>query len=62
MAQNINLEVEGNVLVIRVRLDENLGTSQSGKSEIIATTRGAERAPDPHGDVRINLNVYRPRR
>jgi hypothetical protein len=49
--------VEGNKLIITVDLDREGTPSKSGKSLVIATTRGNVRI----GDVSVGLNVYRRR-
>jgi hypothetical protein len=57
--QNVSMSVEKNELVIRVRLDKDLGLSTSGKSRIVATTSGNVSVPGSE-DVKVGLNVYRP--
>jgi len=53
---NVQIRQEGTKLVIEVELvDVATHPSQSGKTQIVATTSGAVR----HGEVQINLNVYR---
>lgn len=59
MAQNVNMNVEGGELVIRVKLNRTVGTSSSGKSAIIASTGGNIGVPGRE-DVKIGLNVYSP--
>lgn len=59
--QNIEVQVQGNKLVIVVDLSQELGLSASGKSVVIATTRGnADGVVPGYEDVTIGLNVYRP--
>ena len=43
--QNVAFEVEGDQLIIRVDLSQELGVSSSGKSVIIATTGGNVAVP-----------------
>lgn len=57
--QNVAFEVEGDQLVIRVDLSQELGVSSSGKSVIIATTSGNVVVPGWE-EVKVGLNVYRP--
>ena len=57
--QNIVLMIEGNELIIRVDLSQEMGESASGKSVIIATTGGNVLLPGSE-DVKIGLNVFRP--
>ena len=56
--QNVAFEVEGDQLVIRVDLSQELGVSSSGKSVIIATT-GGNVAVLGWEAVKVRLNVYR---
>ncbi|HEY6406504.1 MAG TPA: hypothetical protein VIY29_03440 [Ktedonobacteraceae bacterium] len=57
--QNVEFEVQGEQLVITIDLSQELGTSASGKSVIIATTGGNVGVPGWE-DVKVGLNVYRP--
>ena len=59
MAQNVDLKLEGNKLIITVDLSKSFGQSSSGKSVIIASTAGNIAVPDCEG-VKVGLNVYRP--
>jgi hypothetical protein len=56
---NVAFEVEGDFLVIRVDLSQELGESSSGKSVILATTGGNVEVPGREA-VKVGLNVYRP--
>jgi hypothetical protein len=58
--QNVEFEVEGDQLIIRVDLSQELGVSSSGKSVIIATTGGNVVVPGWEA-VKVGLNVYRSR-
>ena len=55
------MEVQGEVLVIRVDLTKEYGLSGSGKSVIIASTGGNIAVPGRE-EVKIGLNVYRPQK
>ena len=57
--QNVEFEIQGDQLVIRVDLSQELGVSSSGKSVIIATTGGNVAVPGWEA-VKVGLNVYRP--
>jgi len=59
--ENIQIEVQGNTLVIRVDLSKAYGLSGSGKSVIIASTGGNVAVPN-RDEVKIGLNVYRPQK
>jgi hypothetical protein len=56
---NVEFEVEGDQLIIRVDLSQELGESSSGKSVIIGTTGGNVAVPGWEA-VKVGLNVYRP--
>jgi hypothetical protein len=56
--ENVQLTLEGEVLVIKVDLSKTQGPSKSGKSIIIATTAGNAKVPG-HDGVLVGLNVYR---
>ena len=56
---NVEFEVEGDQLIIRIDLNQELGVSSSGKSVIIATTGGNVAVPGWEA-VKVGLNVYRP--
>jgi len=53
---NVEVEISGNVLTIRVQLDQDHGPSSSGKTSVIATTHGTV-AVQP--GVLVGLNVNR---
>ena len=61
MMENVQVELNGNLLVLTIDLSQTLGVSASGKSEIIATTGGNVSLPG-HEEVKVGLNVYRPRK
>lgn len=55
--KNVDLHVNGNILTITVDLSRNFGESDSGKSIVIASTKGNRTVPGT--DAKIGLNVYR---
>lgn len=55
--KNIEMQVDGDILTIKVDLTQRFGKSSSGKNEIIASTEGNQSLPDRDA-VRIGLNVY----
>jgi hypothetical protein len=59
--KNVEMNVEGNKLIITVDLDQEFGPSSSGKSITIASTEGNVSVPE-HENIKIGLNVYKPRR
>ncbi len=55
--KNVEMIVEGNVLTIKVDLSKEFGPSASGKTIIVASTRG--NIAVPAREEKIGLNVYR---
>jgi hypothetical protein len=55
--KNVEMAMEGNILIIRVDLTKNFGPSSSKKSIIIASTEG--NVSVPNRDEKVGLNVYR---
>jgi len=55
--KNVEMTIEGNVLVIRVDLTKEFGPSSSGKTTIIASTEGNVSVPDR--EEKVGLNVYK---
>lgn len=55
--ENMEMTVEGNTLTIKVNLESDLGLSKSGKTRIIATSRGNAKIPGT--DATIGLNIYK---
>jgi len=56
--KNVEMQLEGDILTIRVDVTKEFGPSASGKTIIIATTEGNIPIPEKD-DVKIGLNVYR---
>jgi hypothetical protein len=59
--KNVEMNVEGDKLIITVDLAQEFGPSSSGKSITIASTEGNVSVPE-HEEIKIGLNVYKPRR
>lgn len=55
--KNVDLNIEGNILTIKVDLTKDFGASSSGKSQIIATTEGNYALPGR--EEKIGLNIYK---
>ena len=55
--KNIEMMVEGEILIIKVDLAKEFGPSKSGKTIIVATSEGNVTIPER--DEKIGLNVYR---
>ncbi len=58
--KNIKMTLKGATLLIEVDLSKEFGLSSSGKSVQIASTDGNVSVPGRE-EVKIGLNVYRPR-
>lgn len=56
--KNIEMQVQGGTLTIKVDLRKECGPSSSGKTTIIASTEGNISVPE-HEDIKIGINVYR---
>jgi hypothetical protein len=57
--QNVNATVKGNVLTITVDLSQRLGPSSTGKTMMVASTKGNATAPGTAG-IKFGLNVFAP--
>jgi len=55
--KNIEMNVAGDILTIKVDLSKTFGKSGSGKSTIIASTEGNVSVPGKE-EVKVGLNVY----
>ena len=55
--KNVEMTVEGNILIIKVDLTKDFGPSKSGKTIKVASTEGNVAVPER--DEKIGLNVYR---
>lgn len=56
--QNVELTQKGNILTITVDLSKDFGRSATGKTTVIASTRGNVPAPN-NADIKIGLNIYK---
>ena len=55
MLTNIQTKRDGDKLTLTIDLSKSFGRSKSGKTEIVATSHGAELIEG----VRVNLNIYK---
>ena len=55
--KNVELNVDGTILTIKVDLSKDFGPSSSGKTTIIASTEG--NVAVPNRDEKVGLNVYK---
>jgi chemotaxis signal transduction protein len=58
--KNVEMNVEGDKLIIVVDLKQEFGLSSSGKSITIASTEGNVAIPNRE-EIKIGLNVYKPK-
>lgn len=56
--KNIEMVVNGDILIIKVDLTKRFGLSGTGKSRIVASTEGNVSIPEQE-ELKIGLNVYR---
>ena len=56
--KNVDMNIENNILTIKVDLTKEFGPSASGKTIIIATTAGNVSLPGDE-DKKIGLNIYK---
>jgi len=57
LGKNIVAKINGETLTLTVNLAKNLGPSNSGKSLLIATTRGNRIIPG-HKKMRLGLTLF----
>jgi hypothetical protein len=55
--KNVEMTVQGTILMIKVDLSKEFGPSASGKTIIIASTEGNVTIPDRQ--EKVGLNVYK---
>jgi len=55
---NIEIEVNDNKAVITIDLSKDFGPSKSGKTIVVATTRGNVAIPGSE-DIKLGLNCYK---
>ena len=58
MAKNVEMEVKGNILTVKVDLSKTFGKSGSGKTTIIASTEGNVAIDGGNGAI-MGLNIYK---
>lgn len=56
--KNVEMNVEGNILTIKVDLTKEFGPSSSGKTIIISSTEGNISIPEKD-EIKVGLNIYR---
>ncbi len=58
LGDNVQAEVKGDQLIIVVNLKRDLGPSKSGKTRLVASTKGNPEIPGTDG-VYAGVNIYR---
>jgi len=56
--KNVNVEIKGNIMTVKIDLSKVQGLSKSGKTEVIASTLGNVPIPNKP-DYRLGINCYR---
>ena len=56
--KNVDMYLEGNILVLKVDLSKEHGPSASGKTVIVASTEGNISIPGREA-IKVGLNVYK---
>jgi len=54
---NIEMKVEGEILMIKVDLTQRSGHSKSGKNQTVATTAGIISVPGRE-EIKVGINVF----
>ncbi len=57
--KNVEYEIKGNIMTIKIDITKSFGPSKSGKSEMIASTEGNKRIKVNEHDVWLGLNCYK---
>jgi len=55
LGKNIEYDLDGSTLTLRIDLSKDFGPSASGKTVIIASSEGNKDV----GDVKVGLNIYK---
>lgn len=56
--KNVEMQIQGDILTVKVDLKKDFGPSASGKTIIIATSEGNVTVPE-HESIKIGINVYK---
>lgn len=56
--QNVTMKREGTKLIVEIDLSQDFGDSTSGKTKIVASTRGNAKVPGSD-DTFIGINCFR---
>ena len=56
--KNIDMTLDGDILIMKVDLSKEFGPSKSGKSITIASTEGNIPVPE-NEEIKIGVNIYK---
>lgn len=56
---NVCMGQRGSLLVVVIDTAQNFGASASGKTQIVASTRGNAEIHTPHGTIKLGVNCYK---
>jgi len=59
VGDNVKVEVEGSKMYLTIDLEQDFGLSKSGKSRVVASTRGTLPVP-ANSEYKMGINVFRP--
>jgi hypothetical protein len=59
--RNVEYRISDGKLIIEIDLNAKTQPSSSGKSNIVATTRGNQPLDIPNRNLRLGLNLYEPK-
>ena len=60
--KNVDYEIKGNIMTIKIDISKSFGPSKSGKSDMIASTEGNKRIKVnevTENDIWLGLNCYK---
>ena len=57
--KNVDYEIKGKIMTIKIDITQSFGASKSGKSEIIASTEGNKKITVEGSDIYLGLNCYK---
>jgi hypothetical protein len=56
--ENIDMNIDGNILTIKIDLSKEFGPSSSGKTIVVASTRGNANV-DGHPNIKLGVNCFK---
>jgi len=58
--KNVEMNVDGDELTIKIDLSQDFGPSKSGKTIIVASTEGNIAIPET--EMKIGMNIFKPKK